>query len=106
MMPRTAVSTTLAFPECCPAMRPRCHPRGCRRNAMKCRLASSAGPLMSFEKDQPDDHKDQPQQKHKNGDTVDPMHVLHPLSTWRIRIALLDVEIFPYLSPDSHFANV
>jgi hypothetical protein len=57
---------------------------------------------MSFEKDQPDDHKDQPDQKHKNGDTVDPMHILHPLSMWRIRIPLFNVEIFLDLSPNSH----
>jgi hypothetical protein len=62
----------------------------------------AAVPLMSFEKDQPDDHKDQSQQKHKNGDTVDPMHVFHPLSTWRIRIPLLDIKIFLELSPNSH----
>jgi hypothetical protein len=57
---------------------------------------------MSFKKDQPDDHKDQPQQKHKNGDAVDPMHVFHPLRMWRIRVPLLDVEIFLDLSPNSH----
>jgi hypothetical protein len=57
---------------------------------------------MSFEKDQPDDHKDQPDQEHKDGDTVDPMHVPHPLGMRRIRIPLFNVEVFPNLSPDSH----
>jgi hypothetical protein len=57
---------------------------------------------MTFEKNEPDDHKDQPQQKHKDGDTVDPMHIPHPLRIRRIRIPLLDVEIFLNLPPDSH----
>jgi hypothetical protein len=57
---------------------------------------------MSFEKDRPNDHNNDPDQKHKNGDAVDPVHVLHPLRAWRIRIPLLDVEIFLDLSPNSH----
>jgi hypothetical protein len=57
---------------------------------------------MSLEKKQPDDHEDQPQEKHKDGDPVDPMHIPHPLGIRRIRIPLLNVEIFRYLSPDSH----
>jgi hypothetical protein len=61
---------------------------------------------MSFEKNQPDDHKDQSQEEHKNGDAVDAMHIPHPLSIRRIRVPLLDVEIFPYLSPDSHIRSI
>jgi hypothetical protein len=49
---------------------------------------------MSFEKNKPNDHEDQAQEKHEYGDTVDPMHIPHPLSIRRIRITLLDVEIF------------
>jgi hypothetical protein len=58
--------------------------------------------MMMSEKDCPDDHDNDRHQKHKDGDTVDPMHVLHPLSAWRIRVPPLNVEIFLDLSPNSH----
>jgi hypothetical protein len=57
--------------------------------------------MMMFE-DRPKDHDKDRDQKHKDGNAVDPMHVLHPLSAWRIRIPLFDVEIFLDLSPNSH----
>ena len=56
---------------------------------------------MSLEKE-PQNNKDQPQQEHKNGDPVNPMHIPHPLRVRCIRIPFLDVEVFRYLSPDSH----
>jgi hypothetical protein len=57
---------------------------------------------MMFEKQVPHDQNDQPYQEHEYGNAVDPMHVSHPLRIRRIRIPLLDIEIFSYLSPDSH----
>jgi hypothetical protein len=57
---------------------------------------------MFLENKDPQDQKDQPQQEHKNGDAVDPMHIPHPLGIRRIRIPFFDVEILSYLSPNSH----
>ena len=57
---------------------------------------------MMMLEDRPEDHDNDRDQKHKNGDAVDPVHVLHPLSPWRIRVPLLNVEIFLDLSPNSH----
>jgi hypothetical protein len=61
---------------------------------------------MSLENKDPQDQKNKPQQEHKDRDPVDPMHIPHPLRVWRIRIPLLYVEIFRYLSPDSHIGSI
>jgi hypothetical protein len=59
---------------------------------------------MPLENKDPQDQKDQSQQEHKDGDTVDPMHIPHPLRIRRIRVPLLNVEILGYLSPNSHIS--
>jgi hypothetical protein len=56
---------------------------------------------MSLEK-KSDDQKNDAQQKHKDRDPVDPMHISHPLGIRRVRIALLYIKVFGYLPPDSH----
>ena len=62
--------------------------------------------LSMFEKNCPDDQDDQPNKKHKNGNPVDPMHIPHPLRIRRIRVPLFDVEIFLYLTPDTHIISL
>jgi hypothetical protein len=57
---------------------------------------------MFLENKDPQDQKDQPQQEHKDGYPVDPMHISHPLGIRRIRIPFFDEEVFSYLSPNSH----
>jgi hypothetical protein len=63
-------------------------------------------PLMMMPENRPHDHNDDRNQEHKDGNAVDPMHVLHPLSMWRIRIPLLDIKIFLDLSPNSHSSKI
>jgi hypothetical protein len=57
---------------------------------------------MLFENKQLQQQNNDPRQKHKDRYPVDPMHIPHPLRIRRIRIPLLDEEIFLNLSPDSH----
>jgi hypothetical protein len=60
---------------------------------------------MTFEKNCPDDYKDQPQQKNKNRKPVNPMHIPHPLRVRVFGIPFLDIEVFFDLSPDTHNVN-
>jgi len=57
---------------------------------------------MPAKKKEPDQDNQQCKQKHKNGYTVDAMHIFHPLAVWSIRISFLYIEVFCNLSPDSH----
>jgi hypothetical protein len=57
---------------------------------------------MSFENKKPEQQDNEPRQKHKDRDPVDPMHIPHPLRVWRIRVPFFNIEVFPNLPPDSH----
>lgn len=57
---------------------------------------------MFFEKDQSNRNDDHRQQEHKNGNAIDAMHIAHPFAMRCIRVSFFDVEIFCYLTPDSH----
>jgi len=57
---------------------------------------------MSPEKNHPDYNKDQTQEKYKNGNAIDPMHIAHPFAMRRIRISFFDIQVFCQLSPYSH----
>jgi hypothetical protein len=61
---------------------------------------------MLVKEERPDDHHDQRDQEHKNGDAVDPVHVFDPSAPRSIRIFLLDIKVFRYLSPWAHTAKV
>jgi hypothetical protein len=45
---------------------------------------------------------DQPYEEHEKGNTVDPVHVLHPPGMWGLGISFLYVEVFSQLSQDAH----
>jgi hypothetical protein len=60
---------------------------------------------MMLEKNRFNDDKNQPQQENKDSGPVDAMHIPHPLRIRFIRIPLLNIEILPDLSPDSHILN-
>jgi hypothetical protein len=57
---------------------------------------------MFLEKKQLDNNDDNSHQEHKEGYSVDPMHVFHPLGMRRIGVPFPDIEILCKLSPDSH----
>jgi hypothetical protein len=61
---------------------------------------------MSLENKDPQDQKNKPQQEHKDGNPVDPMHIPHPLRIRRIRIPLPDIKIFGDLPPNSHKSQI
>jgi hypothetical protein len=41
-------------------------------------------------------------QKHKNGNAIDTVHIAYPAIGWLIRISLPDVQIFGQLAKYSH----
>jgi hypothetical protein len=49
---------------------------------------------MSLENKDPQDHKNDPNKEHKDGNAVDPMHIPHPLRIRRIRIPLPNIKVF------------
>ena len=55
---------------------------------------------------QPEDHDDQRDQEHKNGNAVDAMHVSHPFGIRLIRIPFPQVEIFSQLFENSHYTKL
>jgi hypothetical protein len=57
---------------------------------------------MFFENEQLKQQDNDPRQKHKDRNPVDPMHIPHPLRVRRIRVPLLDIKILLDLSPNSH----
>ena len=61
-------------------------------------------PLLSpvFLTKQLNSQNNQAEQKHKNADTVNTVHIPNPFIFWPIRIFLFQVEVFRYLFPDSH----
>ena len=79
-----------------PASRTRCYP------AVRNAAAGRVPLMMMMPEHQPVDHNNDRDQKHENGNAIDPMHILHPLRMRCVRITLLDVEILPDLSPNSH----
>jgi hypothetical protein len=58
--------------------------------------------MMTLKNKYPEDHNDQADKEHKEGNAVDPMHILHPLGMRCLRIPLFNVEIFAKLPPDAH----
>ena len=64
--------------------------------------AEGCAPLMMMLENRPNDHDNDREQKHEDGNTVDPMHIPHPLRTRRIRIPFLDIEVLLDLSPNTH----
>jgi len=52
------------------------------------------------------DHDNDGYDEHEQGNTVDAVHVFHPLRVRLIRIAFFNIQVFSYLSPDSHLAKV
>ena len=54
------------------------------------------------EKDHPHENYDQRKQEHKQRYAVDTMHIAYPLGMGPVGIFLFYVEIFGYLTPDSH----
>jgi hypothetical protein len=57
---------------------------------------------MFFENEKLKQQDNDPRQKHKDRNPVDPMHIPHPLRVRRIRIPFFDIEVFGDLSSDSH----
>jgi len=57
---------------------------------------------MFFEKNQPDNNKNQPQQEYENRNSIDAMHITYPLTMRCIRISFFNIEVFCNLSPYSH----
>jgi hypothetical protein len=49
---------------------------------------------------------DERYQKQQNGNTVNAMHVLHPLRIRPVGILFPDVKIFAYLPPNAHLSPV
>lgn len=45
----------------------------------------------------------QTEEKDKNADAVDPVHIPDPFVFWPVGIFFAQVEIFRYLFPDAHF---
>ncbi len=54
-----------------------------------------------FEK-KPDEDNDYPDNKHKDGNPVDTMHVADPATRGRIRILLFNIQVFSNLTEYSH----
>jgi len=54
-----------------------------------------------FEKE-PDEDNDYPDDKHKNGDPIDAMHIAYPAAGGRIGIFLFNIQVFSNLTEYSH----
>jgi len=50
----------------------------------------------------PDEDNDYPDNKHKDGNPVDTMHVADPAARGRIRIFLFNIQVFGNLTEYSH----
>ncbi len=60
---------------------------------------------MSFKKNHPDNDNNDPDQEHKNGNTVNAVHVTHPFAVGRIGVSFFDIKVFGYLAHYSHKIN-
>ena len=59
-------------------------------------------PLPVSSAQQLNNEDDQAKQENENADAIDAVHITDPFIFWTIRIFFLQVEVFRYLSPDSH----
>jgi hypothetical protein len=53
-------------------------------------------------KNHPENNNQDPDQKHKNRNPVDTVHIADPAIRWFIRIPLPDIEVFSKFSEYSH----
>lgn len=58
--------------------------------------------LLIFSGQQLDRQYNKTDQKNKDADAVNAMHITNPLIFWTVRVFFTQVEVFSYLFPDSH----